>query len=131
MTSAGKRHLKAVIGSQEYTSEYVNELVSCWKDQLLLLSKIAEINPQAAYSCYVNGFKRKYTYFLRTIPNMKDSLHQIEKIIRHYLIPAITGSHICSDKERVLLSLPAKLGGLGSSILLQIHPIKNITTQDW
>ena len=116
VTSAGKGHLGAVIGSQKYTSEYVNELVSCWKDQLLLLSKIAEINPQAAYSCYVNGFKHKYTYFLRTIPNMNDFLHPIEEIIRHYLIPAITGGHMSSDEERVLLSLPAKIGGLEISI---------------
>ena len=29
VTYAGKRHLGAVVDSQEYTSEYVNELVSC------------------------------------------------------------------------------------------------------
>ena len=48
---------------------------------------------------------------------MKDFLHPTEEIIRHYLTPAITGGHMCSDEERVLLSLQAKLGGLGISIL--------------
>ena len=57
VTTTGKRHLGAVIGSQEYKSEYLNEMVHLGKDQLLLLSKIAEINPQAAYSCYVKRFQ--------------------------------------------------------------------------
>ena len=65
----------------------------------------------------LKGFKHKYTYFLRTIPDMKDVLHPIEETIRQYFILAITGGHLCSDDERVLLSLPVKLGGLGISIL--------------
>ena len=48
---------------------------------------------------------------------MKDVLHPIEETIRQYFIPAITGCNLCSDDERVLLSLPVKLGGLGISIL--------------
>ena len=56
VTSAGKRHLGAVIGSQDYKNEYVNNLVTTWKEELETLSKIAEIQPQAAYSAYVHGF---------------------------------------------------------------------------
>jgi hypothetical protein len=98
----------------------VNELVSSWQKQLVLLSQIAELHPQAAYSAYINGFQHKFTYFIRTIPNISNLLQPIEQTIRNKFIPAITGGHYCSDEERELFSLPVKLGGLG---------IRNLT--DW
>ena len=120
VTSAGKRHLGAVIGSQDYKNEYVNNLVTTWKEELETLSKIAEIQPQAAYSAYVHGFKGKFVYFLRTIPNINDHLQPIEEVIRNNLIPAITGGHQCSDEERKLLALPVRLGGLGIDDICKI-----------
>ena len=54
-TSSGHRHLGAVIGSELYRKEYIDEIVSKWRDDLLLLSKIAEIQPQAAYSAHKHG----------------------------------------------------------------------------
>ena len=37
----------------------------------------------------------------------------LEEVIRFKFIPSITGGYICSNDERVLLSLPARFGGLG------------------
>ena len=79
----------------------------------MILSKIAEIQPQAAYSAYIHGFKHKFTFFIRTIPNLSNYLQPIEEVLRSQFIPAITGGHLCSDKERDLLALPIKFGGLG------------------
>ena len=43
ITTEGKRHLAAVIGSStEYRKEYVNDLVNDWNNQLVFLSSIAE-----------------------------------------------------------------------------------------
>ena len=58
MTISGQRHLGAVIGSELYQKEYIEEIVSKW-DELLLLTEIAEIQPQAAHSAYIHGFKSK------------------------------------------------------------------------
>ena len=43
---------------------------------------------------------------------MEDSLQPLD-VIRHHLIPAITGGHVVNDKEGSLLALPPRLGGLG------------------
>ena len=46
VTSEGMQHLGAVIGNHLYKEEYVSELVTNLNDQLQLLSKIAETEPQ-------------------------------------------------------------------------------------
>ena len=77
------------------------------------IRKIAETEPQAAYSAFVGGFKGKLTYFMRTIPELDEFLKPIEDTIRNELIPE---GHICSDNERKSLSLPSRYGGLGIPI---------------
>ena len=60
--------------------------VHSWKNQLEILSKIAEIQPQAAYSAYMFGFKHKFTFFLRTVPDITDYLLPIEETLRSRFI---------------------------------------------
>ena len=45
----GKRHLGAVIGSQEYKDQYCHEKVQGWKREIELLAEIAKSQPHAAY----------------------------------------------------------------------------------
>ena len=82
-------------------------------EELLILSKIAEVEPHCAYTAFTSGFRNKFTYFLRTIPDIQLYMDPVEDTIRLKFIPAITGGHICTQLERVLLSLSPKLGGLG------------------
>ena len=112
VTISGERHLGAVIGSEIYRRKYVEEMINKWKEELLLLSKIAEIQPQAAYSAYIHGFKSKYNYFNRTIPTMHNHLNVLEDVLRNHFIPAIIGESSISDHLRQLLALPIRLGGL-------------------
>ena len=120
ITTSGQRHLGAVIGSMEFKDEYVNNLVARWTSEMQVLSKIAEIQPQAAYAAYTHGFKSKFNYSLRTINNISAHMKPIEEVIRNEFIPAITGGVICSDLERKMLSFPTKLGGLGIDIVHEI-----------
>ena len=53
---------------------------------------------------------------MRTIPNIKTQLKQLDDVIRTEFIPAITGGINCSDTERRLMSLPPRFGGLGIPI---------------
>ena len=66
------------------------------------------------------GFKHKFTFFLRTVPDISDYLFTIEETSRSRFVPAITGSHICSDAERASLALPVKFGGLGLQKLCEV-----------
>ena len=89
-----------------------------------MLADIAMTQPQAAYAAYTSGYQHKFSYFLRTIPEIERHLTPVEESIRHRFIPAITGGHIVNDEERVLLSLPPRLGGLGIKNPIESAPIE-------
>ena len=52
---------------------------------------------------------------MRTTPNIAHFLIRLDDVITKQFIPYITGGINCSNVER-LLSLPAKMGGLGKPI---------------
>ena len=54
-----QRHLSVVIGSEQYRKKYIEEIVGNWRDELLLLSRIAEIKPQVAYTLQKTKFTIK------------------------------------------------------------------------
>ena len=58
---------------------------------------------------------------MRTIPGVEDLFQPLEEVILHLLLPALTGRQAFSDaeRERELIALPARLGGLG--ILIPTH----------
>ena len=53
---------------------------------------------------------------MRTCENTSKLFAPLEKAIHHQFIPALTGREPCSQEERELLSLPARLGGLNITI---------------
>ena len=115
----------AIVGSEIYKREYVDDLVKDWNSQLRILSTIAESQPQAAYSAFVSGFRNKLSYFMRTIPDISNLLIPIEDTIRNRFIPAITGGRIFNKEERKLLSLPTRYGGLAISIFHEQAEVKH------
>ena len=48
ITTAGRKYLGAVVGSDTHKIQYVEGLTDNWNKQLKLLSTIAETQPQAA-----------------------------------------------------------------------------------
>ena len=108
-----------MIGSDEYKKEYVREKVDEWIECIQKLSKIARTQPHAAYICYVKGFSHKYTYFMRTIPNISTLLGRLDQTIDDFL-KVLFDNHEFSRVERNLWSLPVRLGGLGVPIPSQV-----------
>ena len=68
--------------------------------------------PQAAYAAFSFGIRHKWTYFLRTIPEIEDLLQPLEEVILSVLIPTLLNLTI-SNQDRRILQLPVRLGGLG------------------
>ena len=118
ITTEGKRHLGAAIGTTEFKDSYIKGKVEEWCKRLKKLAGFAKTHPHAAYSGYILGEQHKYTYFLRTLPNISAILEPLDDIIEHELIPALFGTAI-SQNEREILSLPIREGGLGLRILSQ------------
>ena len=116
ITTDGSRHLGAVLGNISYRQQYITELVEDWMKQLTKLIEFAKSQPQAAYAAYTHGLRHKFTYFLRTIPDISDNLKPIDELISDQFIPTLFGCPI-SPLERQIFALPVKYGGLGIPIL--------------
>ena len=113
ITLQGKRHLRAAIGSKSFTEEYVRNKVETWTNEIKRLAQVATSQPHAAFAAFTHGLFSRWSYLTRTIPDIQDLLLPLEKEIHQTFIPAITGRPPCSELERDLLSLPARLGGMG------------------
>ena len=114
ITTAGHRHLGAVIGSNEFKEQYVQEKVAKWTNDILTLSEIAKEEPQVSYTAFTTGLSQRWKFMQRTIPDTADLFKPVEAAIREHFIPAICGKQV-SDIERNVLSLPCRDGGLGIS----------------
>ena len=112
ITTSGKRHLGAIIGSPEYKEEYVKNKVDEWVDDIQKLANIAHAEPQAAYAAMILGIQHRWKFIQRTVPDISDYFTPLDREIHHKLIPAIVGRQI-SDDERDILALPVRYGGLG------------------
>ena len=70
VTTEGKKHLGAPLGSESYIKSEVSEQVKEWTEELNTLSEIARIHPHAAYCAYIHGLKSKWLYLTRTTPDI-------------------------------------------------------------
>ena len=66
----GRKNLGAVVGSDTYKVQYVENLVGDWNTHLKLLSTIVETQPHTAYLAFVSGFRSKLNFFMRAIPKI-------------------------------------------------------------
>ena len=83
-----------------------------WVKEIINLADFATTQPQASYAVYTFGLKHRWTYFLRTLPDIQDLLQPLEEAITKFLLPALV-DHKCSPLEREILALPVKKGGIG------------------
>ena len=115
ITTAGKRHLGAALGTNDFKISYMTEKVDEWCEKMRSLAEIAKSQPHAAYAAYIHGEQHKYTYFLRTIKDTSDLLKPLDDIISNQFIPSLFGTGI-SPNDRDLFAIPIKDGGLGPRI---------------
>ena len=110
VTTQGRRHLGAALGTSQFRNEYIMEKKNKWVEELHLLSEIAKIEQQAVYTCVLSGYKHKFNYYMRTIPGIGKLLRKVDEVIPTEFIPAITGGIFVTKNERKLLSLAPRLG---------------------
>ena len=115
ISSEGARYLGAPLGTQSFTNQFVNVKVSEWQASLETLSSFATSQPHAAYAAMTHGLSNQWLFLQRTIPNLSPLLQPLENTIALKFIPSLTGRKDCSEIERELFALPARLGGIGLS----------------
>ena len=112
VTIEGYKHLGAALGSRSYFEEYVGGKGEEWVRQVIKLAEFAVSQPQASYVAFTFGLRHRWTYFLRTLPDIADLLEPLERAISDVLIPVLF-EHQVAETERYLLALPVRMGGLG------------------
>ena len=124
VTTEGQKYLGALLGSRSYLEEYVNDKVVGWVNEVNRLAEFAVSQPQACFAAFTFGLKHRWTYFLRTLPDIDTLLGPLERALAEVLISSITERN-CSPAERDLLELPMRLGGLGF-----LNPVENAGSEN-
>ena len=87
---------------------------------MLARSKFACTEPDAAFSRFIYGLRHRYMYFMRRVPGISQLLKPLYDAINTFIKVLLQG-YIFNPTERVLFSLPAKYGGMGLIIPLEIY----------
>ena len=119
ITTEGKRHLGAALGTENFKKEFCTNMVANWVEELTQLCEIAKSYPQAAFSAFNKGYSSKFTYFLRTIENFESFTKPVDDLISDQFIPRLFGLQTPLPQYRDLFALNPKDGGLGLRILSQ------------
>ena len=69
-----------------------------WVNEVTALPEFATTQPQASYAAFTFGLRHRWTYFMRTLPDIKEILEPLEHVISDVLIPSLT-EHNCSPTE--------------------------------
>jgi hypothetical protein len=112
VNTEGTRHLGAAVGTKEFKSAFVQKKVEGWIASLRKLAEIARSEPHAAFSAFTHCLQGQWTFLSRTMPNIAPELQPLEEEIRTTFLPALLRREV-SNFERELLSLPARMGGMG------------------
>ena len=76
ITTEGKRHLGALLGSEDFRKIYCEEKVNEWCAEIEKLSDYAKSQPHAAF---LHGEMHKSAYFMRTIPEMNIYIKKLDQ----------------------------------------------------
>ena len=108
----GFRVLGSVIGTPSVCDIYMESEIEKTAALTEKLYKIAKTSPQNAYSCYTKRVQNKLSFLTRTTPEAFKKMDEIEKSVRHQLLPSITGKNHITDEDRNIFALPLRMGGL-------------------
>ena len=108
----GHRFLGGYLGDHSGRMQYVSEKVNVWVSHLLSLTKIADEEPQAAYTALTKSFQHEWTFLQRVVCGCDSSFLDLESTIFSQFFPVLLGCEV-SSSDRKLFSLSTKFGGLG------------------
>ena len=107
ITTDGKPHLGAPIGSPDFRKQFVDQKVQEWCNEVRVLASIAHSKPHAAYTSFTHGMTSKCL-------GPSPTFNRTYNLSRTQFVPlSLTGTSPPNDSERTLLALPTKFGGLG------------------
>ena len=94
--------------SSTYKKAARRKWVEDWVGEVTRLAEFARSQPQASYAAFTFGLRHRWTYFMRTLPDVENLLQPLERAISDVLIPSLIGRN-CSEAERDLVALPVRM----------------------
>ena len=108
----GTRHLGAAVGNTDFKRSYLMKKIDGWVSAVKKLAFIAATQPHAAFATFTQCLQGQWTFLSRTMLDAADLFQPLEESIRKDFIRALLKRDV-NDLERDMLSLPARMGGLG------------------
>jgi hypothetical protein len=112
VTSEGTRHLGAAVGTTSFRQSYVKHKVNKWVSTVKRLADVATTQPHAAFAAFTHCLQGQWTFLSRTMPDCAELFEPLEQAIRGDFIRTLLKRDV-NDLERDMLSLPARMGGMG------------------
>ena len=112
------RFLGGCVGDSEGITAFTLSRITGWAGHASLLSDIANNQPQVAYTALTKSLQQQCLFFQRVTKGVSQIFRKIDDVLTSQYIPALFG-HTCSATERLLFSLPPKIGGLNLTIPTQ------------
>ena len=122
------RLLGGVIGSRSGKLSFIEERVKKWSKQVETLSQIAESQPQAAFAAFTKSLQFQWNFVQRVTPGCESLYGDLEDVILNKFLPVIMMGEV-SHMERLLLSLPARWGGLGVPLPTEMSELSFSTSR--
>ena len=93
---------------------FVHHKVNKWVNYVNTFSDIALTQPhdQLAYTAVTRSLQHEWTFLLRVLPDCGLLFQDLESSLASNFLPALFGVEV-SSVERILFSLPLRMGGLG------------------
>ncbi|MEO7176741.1 MAG: reverse transcriptase domain-containing protein [Saprospiraceae bacterium] len=112
INTTGTRHLGAAVGTSDFKTGYVNKKIDSWISALKKLSMVANSQPHAAFTAFTQCMQGQWAFICRAMPDVSPLFLRLEEAIRMIFLPALLRRQV-NDLEREVLSMPARMGGLG------------------
>ena len=78
ITSEGRSHLGAALGTKSFTEAFVTKRVQDWVQEIDTLSSIALSQPHAAFAALTHGLISKWNYLQRAMPDIGELFQPLE-----------------------------------------------------
>ena len=101
ITNEGHRYLGGTAVKRNLKMP-IRKKVMKWIKQLNVLSKIAAVEPHAAYCAFVSGFRHKVSYTIRTVPNIPRHLEKVDQAVDKKFIRTLTDGYFSNKMDRKL-----------------------------
>ena len=112
INTQGTRHLGAAVGTHDFKRAYAKNKIANWVKAVMLLATVADTEPHAAYTAYTRSLQCQWSFIMRVMTDISDLFEPLEQVITTVFLKSLLKRDVNAN-EREILSLPARLGGLG------------------